>query len=142
MKPLQIVIDTNIIYSGLRSRRGASYRLLSLLNSEKFKLNLSVPLIIECEDVLKRNPPSLNITDSQIDQFLDYLCLVGVWHEVFFLWRPFLKDPGDDMILELAVRANCEYIVTYSKGDFSGVDKFGIEVVTAQEFLIKIKELS
>jgi putative PIN family toxin of toxin-antitoxin system len=137
----QIVIDTNIIYSALRSRRGASYRLLSLLDSPKFETNLSVPLVIEYEDVLLRKIQTLNINESEIGQFLDYLCLVGNWHEVYFLWRPILKDPKDDMILELAVRANCNYIITYNKADFQGVDTFDIKLATAKEFLQIIREL-
>jgi len=137
----QIVIDTNIIYSALRSRRGASYRLLSLLDSSKFETNLSVPLVIEYEDVLLRKIQTLNINESEIGQFLDYLCLVGNWHEVYFLWRPILKDPKDDMILELAVRANCNYIITYNKADFQGVDTFDIKLATAKEFLQIIREL-
>ena len=137
----QIVLDTNIIYSALRSRRGASYRLLSLLDSPKFEINLSVPMVIEYEDVLLRKIHTLNFNESQIDQFLDYLCLVGNWHEVYFLWRPILKDPEDDMILELAVRANCKYIVTYNNADFQGVDKFDIKLATAKEFLQIIQEL-
>jgi len=141
MSIYQIVLDTNIIYSALRSRRGASYRLLSLLDSAKFEINLSVPLVIEYEDVLLRKIDTLNFSESQIGQFLDYLCLVGKWHEVYFLWRPILKDPEDDMILELAVRANCKYIVTYNKADFQGVDTFDIELVTAKEFLQIIQEL-
>ncbi|SMO46834.1 putative toxin-antitoxin system toxin component, PIN family [Gracilimonas mengyeensis] len=137
----QIVLDTNIIYSALRSKRGASYRLMSLLNSSKFEFNLSVPLIIEYEDVLVRKIETLNFDASQISQFLDYLCLIGNWHEVYFLWRPVLKDPKDDMVLELAVRANCKYIVTYNKTDFQGVDKFGVKLATAKEFLQIIEEL-
>ncbi|WP_395085408.1 putative toxin-antitoxin system toxin component, PIN family [Gracilimonas sp.] len=85
---------------------------------------------------------TLNFSESQIGQFLDYLCLVGNWHEVYFLWRPILKDPEDDMILELAVRANCKYIITYNKADFQGVDKFDIELATAKEFLQIIQEVS
>ncbi|MDX1642451.1 MAG: putative toxin-antitoxin system toxin component, PIN family [Balneolaceae bacterium] len=138
---MQIVLDTNVIYAALRSKRGASYRLLSLLDSDKFEVNLSVPLVIEYEDVLKRKQDSLTFSEARIDQFLDYLCMVGNWHEVFFLWRPILKDPEDDMILELAVRANCQYIVTYNKQDFQGVEKFGIQLATAKEFLQNIKEL-
>lgn len=137
----QIVLDTNIIYSALRSKRGASYRLLSLLDSAKFEINLSVPLVIEYEDILLRKLHTLNFNEAQIGQFLDYLCMVGNWHEVYFLWRPILKDPEDDMILELAVRANCKYIVTYNKADFRGVDKFGIKSATAKEFLQIIQEL-
>lgn len=141
MDPLQIVLDTNVIYAALRSKRGASYRLLTLLDSDKFEINLSVPLVIEYEDVLKRRIDSLTFTEKRIDQFLDYLCMVGNWHEVYFLWRPILKDPEDDMILELAVSTGCQYIITYNKQDFQGVNKFGIHLVTAKEFLQTIKEL-
>jgi len=112
-----------------------------LLDSAKFEINLSVPLVIEYEDVLLRKIHTLNFSKSHIGQFLDFLCLVGNWHEVYFLWRPILKDPEDDMILELAVRANCKYIVTYNKADFQGVDKFDIKPVTAKEFLQIIEEL-
>ncbi len=141
MKPRQIVLDTNIVYSALRSKQEASYLLLSLLGSNAFEINLSVPLIIEYEDVLKRKQEPLTFSDDQIDQFLDYLCKIGNLHEVFFLWRPILKDPEDDMILELAVRANCKYIVTYNKQDFTGVEKFGLQLVPAKEFLQIIKEI-
>lgn len=142
MDSIQIVLDTNVIYAALRSSRGASYRLLSLLGTDKFNINLSVPLVIEYEDVLKRKQQTLVFSESEIDHFLDYLCLVGNWHEVYFLWRPILKDPEDDMILELAVRAGCEYIITYKKNDFSGIEKFDIRLATAKEFLQHIDELS
>lgn len=141
MSVCKIVLDTNIIYSALRSIRGASYRLLSLLDSPKFEINLSIPLVIEYEDVLLRKIDTLSFDESQIGQFLDYLCLVGNWHEVYFLWRPILKDLEDDILLELAVRANCKYIVTYNKADFQGVDKFDIKLTTAKEFLQIIQEL-
>lgn len=140
MRPIQIVLDTNVIYAALRSTRGASYLLLSLLESDKFDVNLSVPLVIEYEDVLKRKQQTLVFSETQIDQFLDYICLVANWHEVYFLWRPILKDPEDDMILELAVRAGCEYIVTYNKADFLGIEKFDIKLATAKEFLQHINE--
>jgi len=61
--------------------------------------------------------------------------------KVYYLWRPFLADPKDDMILELAVSAGCDVIVTYNKNDFIGVHQFGIRVLTAQEFLREIGEL-
>lgn len=140
MGPIQFVLDTNIIYSGLRSKRGASYQLLSLIDSNTYEINLSVPLLIEYEDVLKRNPDSLQLTTNEIDQFLNYLCLKSNWHEVYFLWRPLLKDPEDDMILELAIRANSNYIVTYNTSDFTNIDTFGIQVVTAQEALRILQE--
>ena len=136
-----MVLDTNILVAGLRSRLGASFRLISLVGSGKFEINLSVPLVLEYEDILIRQRKELGLTRPDIDDFLDYLCTVANLHEVYFLWRPHLRDPKDEMILELAVKARCEYIVTYKKRDFRGIEKFGIKTVTAREFLETIKEL-
>ncbi|MDI6402529.1 putative toxin-antitoxin system toxin component, PIN family [Balneolaceae bacterium ANBcel3] len=138
----QIILDTNVVYSALRSRKGASFRLLSLLHSGKYEINLSVPLVLEYEDVLKRKQLTLSISNEQIDKLLDYLYRVCNCHDVYFLWRPILRDPGDDLILELAVRAGCKYILTCNKADFAGVNKFGIQAVTAKEFLKVIEKLS
>lgn len=135
MKPIQIVLDTNVLYAGLRSRRGASFKLLKQLNSRRFEINLSVPLVLEYEEVLFRKKTTLNFTSEEIGQLLDYLCHIANLHEVHFLWRPILNDPKDDMLLDLAVRAHCQYIVTYNTRDFTGVTQFGIQAVTAQEFL-------
>lgn len=140
MRPIQIVLDTNVLYTGLRSNRGASHKLLKHLNSRIFEINLSVPLVLEYEEILIRKQSTLNFNKVEIGQILDYLCSVANLHEVHFLWRPVLNDPKDDMILDLAVRANCRYIITYNTRDFSGVNKFGLQAITAQEFL-KILEV-
>lgn len=137
----ELVLDTNILVAGLRSRLGASFRLISLIGSGKFEINLSVPLVLEYEEILTRQQQELGLTRSDIDDFLDYLCTVANLHEVYFLWRPHLRDPKDEMILELAVKSRCEYIVTYNERDFRGVENFGIQTVTAREFLETIKEL-
>jgi len=139
--PLQIVLDTNVLVAALRSRKGASYRLLSLIDSGKFEINLSVPLVIEYEDVLTRLCLELELSKSDMGDLLDYLCRVANRHEVYFLWRPSLKDPKDEMVLELAVTAGCRHIVTYNKRDFAGVEQFGIEVLDAREFLQLIGDL-
>lgn len=142
MKKLQIILDTNILYSGLKSRNGASFLLLSLLPDKRFDLNISVPLVIEYEDVLKRIPSQLIFNTEEIDAFLNNICKMANHHQVFYLWRPFLKDSGDDLILELAVKSASQYIVTYNKQDFAGVESFGIKVVNAFEFLKIIGEIS
>jgi putative PIN family toxin of toxin-antitoxin system len=138
----QIVVDTNVFVSALRSQYGASYKLFLLLDSGKFEINLSVPLVIEYEDAGKRLVgKKTGLKASDIDDILDYVCSVANRRKVYYLWRPFLIDPNDDMILELAVSAGCEIIVTYNKDDFEGVEQFGIRVMTAQEFLQEIGEL-
>jgi putative PIN family toxin of toxin-antitoxin system len=138
----QVVLDTNVIYSGLRSRRGASFKLLSLLGSGRFEIHLSVPLVLEYEEVLQERRRDLGLTEEDVDDVLDYLCRVAGLHEIHFLWRPRLKDPDDEMILELAVGASCDYIVTYNKQDFLGVEKFDVELVTAKELLQQIGAMS
>jgi len=112
-----------------------------LLPSKKFSLNVSVPLVLEYEAVLKRAGSGLIFTSSELDIVIDNICALANRHNVFYLWRPLLRDPGDDFILELAIKARCDYIVTYNKQDFEGVDAFGIQVVDAREFLEIIGEL-
>jgi putative PIN family toxin of toxin-antitoxin system len=140
--PPQVVLDTNVIYSGLRSRGGASFKLLSLLGSDRFEIHLSVPLVLEYEEVLQEKSRVLGLAEGDVDSVLNYLCRVADLHEIHFLWRPRLKDPDDEMILELAVEAGCDYIVTYNKQDFPGVKTFGIELVTTKELLQQIGALS
>lgn len=137
----QIVIDTNVFISALRSRKGASYKLLSMFGAKAFEINISVPLIIEYEDVAKRKDQNILLNWSDIDDILDHICHVANQHEIFFLWRPFLKDPKDDLVLELAVKSESKYIITYNQKDFGGSKKFGITILTPKDFLMKIGEL-
>lgn len=62
-------------------------------------------------------------------------------HQIYFLWRPTLSDPNDELILELAVSAQCEYIVTHNIRDFKGVEQFGVKAITPKEFLQIIGEV-
>lgn len=138
---LEIVIDTCVVVSALRSRRGASYRLLMLAGSRRFVVNLSVPLFLEYAQVAKRLVGQIPLTEKDVDDILDYLCQTAAKRQVFYLWRPFLKDPEDDMVLELAVAASCGFIVTFNTHDFAGAEQFGVQIVTPREFLKIIGEL-
>jgi len=132
----RVVIDTNVLVSALRSRDGASFLLISLLGkNEAFDIYISVALILEYEDAAKRLLGKIEITENVIDDVIDYICLVGKEQQVFFLWRPFLKDPGDDMVLELAVAAGCNFIITHNKRDFKDIEDFGIQAISPVEFL-------
>ena len=131
----KIVIDTNVFISALRSRRGASYRLFMLLGRGDFEINMSVPLVVEYEDEAKRIAREIGLAYGDINDILDYICSVARKRVIHFLWRPFLKDPQDDHVLELAVEAGCDFIVTHNVRDFSGSQQFGVRVVTPREFL-------
>jgi len=135
MKPINIVLDTNVLVSALRSRDGASYKLLTLIDNSDFKLNISVPLFLEYESVTLRDCLKLPLKKTDILDILNYLAKVSNKREIFFLWRPYLKDPKDDLVLEVAVESKSKVIVTYNQKDFVGVNKFGIKVFTPKDFL-------
>ena len=137
----QIVVDTNVFVTALRSQLGASYKLLSLLDTDIYKLNLSVPLVLEYEEVAKRMIGEITLSEEEIDEILDYVISKSNYWKIFYLWRPQLKDPSDDMVLELAVTASCNYILTYNIKDFKGSEKFGITAITPKAFLELVGEL-
>ncbi len=135
----KIIIDTNVLFSSLYSASGASYKLLNLLVAGEFELILSTPLLFEYEDVLKRNQLLLNLELTEIEIILDNLCSFAQFQKVYFLWRPYLSDPKDDMVLELAVAANIKTIVTHNLKDFAGIDNFGVEAISPKQFLECLK---
>lgn len=136
-----VVLDTNVIVSSLRSSRGASHRLLRLVGARRFKIHVSVPLILEYESAAKRLIGQGPLTEEDIEAVIDYLCSVAGRTEVFYLWRPYLRDPADDMVLETAVAATASRIITFNKDDFAGSEKFGVELRTPAEFLREIGEI-
>ena len=138
MKRPRIVIDTNIVVSALRSKRGASYQLLMLLDSGLYTPVVSVPLVLEYESAAKQLLGRMRLSEQDVDAVVDYLCAQAVSAEIFYLWRPFLKDPKDDMVLEVAVASGCSHIVTFNEKDFAGSEQFGVHIVTPQMFLAEI----
>ena len=140
MKKYKIVIDTNVIVSALRSRNGFSFKLLSIIDDERFKVFISVPVILEYEDAIKRDKTNIKLRKAEIDDILNFICFIAEQRKIFYLWRPFLRAPQDDMFLELAVESECDYLITFNKKDFGGIETFGIKVITPKEFLKVIGE--
>lgn len=141
MKTPDIVLDTNVIIAALHSKKGASNKLLSLVGTHKFEIHDSVALILEYEDVIQRHRAELGLSNNDVTDLIDSLCSMAHHHKVYFLWRPFLSDVDDELVLELAVTAQCEYIVTHNIRDFKGIDQFGVQAVTPKEFLKIIGEV-
>jgi putative PIN family toxin of toxin-antitoxin system len=132
---MRVVLDTNVLVAAMRSRRGASFELMSRLGKGAFDIAVSVSLVLEYESVLLRHVAESQMSDQDIRDLVDYMCDVAMWQEIFFLWRPYLRDPNDDLILELAVAAGCDAVVTHNIRDFSGAERLGIEVLTPRTFL-------
>jgi len=128
-------MDTNVLVSGLRSRKGYSFRLLECVLANELPIAISTPLILEYEATLKKVLVPEPLSNDDVDVLLDYICSIGVQAKIFYLWRPFLKDAYDDHILELAVAAGSEFIVTYNRKDFVGIDKFGLQTIEPKKAL-------
>lgn len=139
MIKIQTVLDTNIIFAGLYSAFGASFQVLRALTAGKIQPVLSVALLFEYEDVLKRNSRKLGLTHWDIDAFLDNMCSFSSFQKIHYLWRPFLPDPKDDHVLELAVASQVKRITTFNLKDFKGVDKFRVKIISPKQLLEEIK---
>ena len=137
--PRQVVLDTSVLVAALRSQRGASYEVLSRVGGAEFELSVSVPLVLEYEAAAKAQARDLGLTHADLDDVVDYLCSVAHPRQIFYLWRPVLRDPKDDMVLELAVEAGCEAIITHNLRDFVGAERFGISVLTPGAFLQQLE---
>ena len=121
------MFDPNLLVSAVRSRFGASFALVSSIPTPQFELCLSVGLYAEWQEVLTRPeniPPGQ--TPEQVRGFLRYIASQSRLQEIHFLWRPFLSDPDDDMVLELAFAAGCRHIVTHNVKDFLGSEQLGV----------------
>ena len=130
-----VVFDTNVLVSALRSSNGASFQLLRLAQSGQIQPALSAPLVFEYDDVMSRVGLLPHFQPAEIQGFLDWFTSISSLHKVYFLWRPHLKDPKDDMVLECAVSARAHYIVTYNLSDFLKAESLGVRVVTPSKLL-------
>ncbi|MBL7050523.1 MAG: putative toxin-antitoxin system toxin component, PIN family [Nitrospira sp.] len=139
MSHIDIILDTNVLHSGLYSSRGASYQVLKLIEKGNIKLSLSTTLLFEYEDILKRNKQILQLTERDIEIILDNLCKFSDHQKIYFLWRPYLPDPKNDHILELAVASETKTIVTYNIKDFKKISKFGVRAITPKILLEELK---
>jgi putative PIN family toxin of toxin-antitoxin system len=141
IKTYQIVLDTNVLFAGLRSQRGASYKLLTILNDIRWQLNISTALLFEYEEILKRQQAQLGLSLEDIDNVIEAICSIANKRSIFYLWRPILNDPDDDFLLDLAVESQADYIITYNQKDLQPANKFGIKVVTPKQFLQEMGEI-
>ena len=129
-----MVLDTNVLVAAFRSSLGASYKLLQTLESRVWRPVISPALAFEYEAVLKRGASETDLTLGDIDDFVEYLCSRSRLVQIYFHWRPALRDPNDDRILEVAVRTGSP-VVTFNTRDFAGAERFGVKVMGPKELL-------
>ena len=135
---MHLVLDTNVLVAGLRSPAGASAALIERALDRRFTLLLSVALVLEyeatCSDPAQRIASGLSV--SEIGTIVSALCAVAEPVRSWFLWRPQLRDPADEMVLEAAVNGSADALVTFNRRDFGDVpETFGIELLSPRQAL-------
>ncbi len=135
MADYRIILDTNVLFAGLCSARGASYQVLRAVETGGVRIVLSTALLFEYEEVLGRDKRRLKLSQEAIDRLLDALCRISEHQKVYFLWRPCLTDPKDDHLLELAVASQADGIVTHNIRHFREAASLGVRVWPPKQFL-------
>jgi putative PIN family toxin of toxin-antitoxin system len=132
------VFDTNVVYAALRSSQGASRLLLDQVFDGQLTMHLTVPLLLEYNEVLLRERRAVGVTQSDVVVLLGALAELGQWHEVHYLWRPVVEDPDDAHVLEAATAAGCPNLVTFNTKDFAEAHTLGVDVLRPSDFLERI----
>lgn len=133
---VRIVLDTSVLVAAARSRDGASFQLVSMLPTPRFQIALTIALYTEWQAVLTRPehmPPGVTVKATL--EYLRYLASLAHLQDVHFLWRPFLRDPDDDMVLECALASGSQYIVTHNVKDFRRAPELKVQAITPADFL-------
>jgi putative PIN family toxin of toxin-antitoxin system len=133
--PHRIILDTNVLVSALRSAADPSFALVQSIRSDAICMCCSPALFLEYEDVLKR-PEQLQasgLVQSEIDDILADLATHVLAVSTHYQWRPQLRDPSDEMVLEAAANAGAQAIVTYNLKDFLPARDFGILVLNPEQ---------
>jgi putative PIN family toxin of toxin-antitoxin system len=135
-------LDTDAVVAAMRSPTGASAAIVRAVRQRRATLLLSVPLALEYEAVCRRSEHQMEagLSDRQVEIFLDALIAMGEPVQTHFLWRPQLRDPNDEMVLEAAVNGGADAVVTFNLRDYgAAASQFGVEVLLPREAIARIK---
>ena len=139
-----MVLDTDVIVAAMRSPTGASAAILRAARRGRPTVLLSVALALEYETVCSQADHRLasGLSDQEVETFLTALIALAEPVKTHFLWRPQLRDAGDEMVLEAAVNGHADALVTFNVRDFGVVpSRFGIEVLLPREAIGRVKSL-
>ena len=135
-----VTIDTNVLFQALYSRRGASYQIIQLIRSGDITMAISAPIFQEYHAVLARedNRRRLGLDEESIGAIMQFIALTGRPTNISYLWRPNLRDEGDNMVVELVRASGSDYLITQNVRDFildADMRNDDLRIVTPAEFM-------
>lgn len=139
---MKLVLDTDVVVAGLRSPSGASAELLRLARHGEIAIAITVPLLLEYESVATREEhlAEAGLSAGEVQAVIDVLVSVAEWVRIDYRWRPQTRDPADEMVLEAAINARADAIVTFNRRDFGKAPgKFGLGCWLPGETLEKLR---
>ena len=139
---MKVVIDTSVWISALITKESSARDVLRLVLEDKVTPQMGEALFYEYEEVMKRTKIQ-NLTPLSVEEqnTLLYAYLSSAkWNEIYYMWRPNLKDEDDNFIVELAVASGAEYIITYNIKDFKNAELvFKHKIITPEQFIKDFK---
>lgn len=136
----RIVVDTSVFVSALIGSKGPSRELIRRCLLGEFLPLMGNALFSEYEAVIGRREivSQCRLDESEISSLLAALMSVCEWVNIYYLWRPNLRDEGDNHLIELAIAGNTDYIATNNIKDFQGTELiFPHLSILKPEFLIR-----
>lgn len=141
---MRVVFDTCVWVAAIRSRRGASFALLTEISHKRFQFGISVPLFLEYKAKLLETSAKLQtrLNQKQIATILSALAFYGTEVSIYYRLRPNLKDENDNMVFECAANFGASTIITHNIKDFLNPElaAYEIEILTPGEFIKIIGE--
>ena len=140
---MRVVLDTDVIVAAMRSPTGASAAIIRKARQGKVAFLVSVPLAMEYEAVCVRPEHQLaaGLSEQEVCVFVDAVIAIAEPVKIHYLWRPQLRDPSDEMVLETAVNGRANLLVTFNVRDYGTAPaRFGIEVMTPREAVERISK--
>lgn len=139
---VRLVLDTDVVVAGMRSPTGASAAILRSIRQGQATMLLSVSLAMEYEAICQRPEQRLaaGLNERQVNIFVSAVIAMAEPVETHFLWRPQLRDPNDEMVLEIAVNGRADALVTFNVRDYGEVpSRFGVDLLLPRAAIGRIR---
>jgi putative PIN family toxin of toxin-antitoxin system len=140
---VKLILDTDVVVAAMRSPSGASAEIIRLARRGRVTLMVSVALALEYEAVCKRTEHQVaaELNEKEVNVFVDTIISLAEPVTMHFLWRPQLRDPCDEMVLEAAINGELDALVTFNSKDFGDVPgHFGLELSLPREVIMRMKQ--